>query len=163
MTDEASFNAGSRMPDVDAMDPSQMAEAAAEASGLLRLLANTNRLMILCFLLERERSVGQMEEELGIRQPTLSQQIAILREARLIGQSRREAKVVYYELRDPKVIPVIRALYSVFCAGTDLDAPLAERVATSASPQSIDVPAPVSAAPKRAFADCGVMAVTDPE
>ena len=165
---EASCNAGSQVPEVDGMDPAQMADAAAEASGLLRLLANTNRLMILCFLLERERSVGQMEEALGIRQPTLSQQIAILREARLIGQSRREAKVVFYELRDPKVIPIIQALYGVFCAGTEGAAPIAEPTAgkvdrETTSPRPEEIPAPTSAAPKGILGDCGVMAFTDTE
>lgn len=154
----------------DGMDAAAMASAAAEASGLLRLLANPNRLMILCFLLEGERSVGQMEEMLGIRQPTLSQQIAILREARLIGQSRRQAKVVFYQLRDPKVVPVIRALYGVFCAGTVPAAPTPGAAQGLSVAGTDSVFGSLAASPaassgsilsNSAPTDCGFMAIVD--
>lgn len=72
-----------------------------EAAELLKLMANANRLAILCHLVAGDSSVGQMEEQLAIRQPTLSQQIGELRKAGLI-EDRRKARTVFYRLTDPR-------------------------------------------------------------
>jgi DNA-binding transcriptional ArsR family regulator len=87
------------------------AEAVAE---LLKLLGNPQRLMIACLLAEGERAVGEIEHRLGIRQPSLSQQIGALREAGVI-QGRREAKAVIYRLADDRIQALLTALHDIFC------------------------------------------------
>ena len=84
-----------------------------EASALLGFLANPDRLAILCLLLEGERTVMQFEVALGLRQPSLSQQVGILRRAGLIA-GRRVARQVVYRLCDARVGPVIEALRGLY-------------------------------------------------
>ncbi len=91
-----------------------MGEQAGEAAALLKTLANQNRLMIVCTLVEREHSVGQLEETLGIHQPTLSQQLTVLREAGIVA-TRRDAKQIFYRLAEEKAARLIMALYEIFC------------------------------------------------
>ncbi len=75
--------------------------------------------MLACTLAEGEYSVGELEEMLGIRQPTLSQQLGVLREADIV-ETRREAKQIYYRLVETKAAKLIDALYGIFCKeGTD--------------------------------------------
>ncbi|MFZ2872403.1 ArsR/SmtB family transcription factor, partial [Zavarzinia sp.] len=88
-----------------------MADSAAE---FLKVLANANRLMIVCHLLDGEASVGELETQLGIRQPTLSQQLGILREAGIVI-GRREAKSVIYQLSDERARPLIAVMNQLFC------------------------------------------------
>ena len=92
-----------------------MAVRAGEVSELLRALANPNRLMIVCTLVKGDHSVAQLENDLGIRQPTLSQQLGALRAAGIV-QTRRDAKHVFYRLADAKAAQLIKALYGIFCA-----------------------------------------------
>ncbi|MBS9476379.1 ArsR/SmtB family transcription factor [Ancylobacter radicis] len=91
-----------------------------EASAFLKKLANPDRLLLACALLEGERSVREMEDLLGIRQPGLSQQLAELRAAGLIV-GRKEGKQVFYALADPRVKTFITTMHGLFCApsGTD--------------------------------------------
>ena len=92
----------------------QMQAAAREASGLLKVLSNPDRLMILCHLSQGEARVGELEEALGIVQPTLSQQLTVLREERLVS-TRRDGKNIYYSLASPRALAVIETLYVQFC------------------------------------------------
>ena len=92
----------------------QMQQAAREACGLLKVLSNPDRLLILCYLSQGEARVGQLEEALGIVQPTLSQQLTVLREEELVS-TRREGKNIYYSLASPKALAVIETLYVEFC------------------------------------------------
>ncbi|GLK56645.1 DNA-binding transcriptional ArsR family regulator [Methylopila capsulata] len=85
-------------------------EAAAE---FLKGLSNPNRLMIAARLICGEASVGDLEAELGIRQPTLSQQLAGLRDAGLVT-TRRDAKQVFYRLADEKAAQIVGVLSEVF-------------------------------------------------
>ena len=89
-------------------------ERAGEASDFLKKLANPNRLMIVCALVDGERSVRDLEDSLGIRQPGLSQQIAELRDAGLIA-GRKESKSVFYRLADERVAAIVALLYRMFC------------------------------------------------
>ncbi len=91
-----------------------MIESAREATGFLKALANENRLLILCHLAEGEKSVTQLEKLLGIRQPTLSQQLARLRAEGLV-KTRREAKTIHYSLASCEAGLVIQLLYKMFC------------------------------------------------
>ncbi|MFA5121706.1 ArsR/SmtB family transcription factor [Zavarzinia sp.] len=86
-----------------------------EAAEFLKILANSNRLMIVCHLLHGERSVAELEADLAIRQPTLSQQLGILREAGIVT-SRRDAKSVIYQLADDRARPLIDVMNQLFCA-----------------------------------------------
>ena len=102
---------------MQAEQPNTRAELAAraeEVAELLRTLANRNRLMLVCTLVEGEYSVGQLEEMLGIRQPTLSQQLTVLREAGLV-ETRRDAKQVFYRLTAAKAARLVEALHEIFC------------------------------------------------
>jgi len=89
-------------------------ESAREATAFLKALANENRLLVLCHLTEGEKSVTELEQLIGIRQPTLSQQLARLRTEGLV-KTRREAKTVYYSLANQEVTQVIQLLHQMFC------------------------------------------------
>jgi DNA-binding transcriptional ArsR family regulator len=91
-----------------------MAGNAKKASAFLKALAHENRLMILCILAEGEKSVGELEELLSLRQPTVSQQLARLRANGLVAP-RRDGKTIYYRLASEDAQVVIGAVYDVFC------------------------------------------------
>jgi DNA-binding transcriptional ArsR family regulator len=92
-----------------------LAEKAAEAARLLRLLANENRLLVLCHLAgEGEMSVGALAEAVGLSQPALSQHLALLREDGLVA-TRREAQAVFYRLAEPKVARLLAVLRELYC------------------------------------------------
>ncbi|MCE8514430.1 helix-turn-helix transcriptional regulator [Ruegeria pomeroyi] len=91
-----------------------MASNAARAAGYLKTLAHEGRLMILCHLGAGEKSVGQLEHLLEIRQAAVSQMLARLREEGLVS-TRREGKTVFYSLSDSNTEQVIGLLYSLFC------------------------------------------------
>jgi len=91
-------------------------EQVCNAADFLKALANPNRLMILCFLRDGEFSVSELEEKLDLRQPTLSQQLARLREDDLVD-TRRDGKQIYYSLSNDKVRRTILLLDDMFCSG----------------------------------------------
>jgi DNA-binding transcriptional ArsR family regulator len=86
---------------------------AGEAAELMRLLGNANRLQLLCQIAQGERSVGQLEEQLDIKQPALSQQLAELRKAGLV-QTRRESRSILYSLGEGRVRPLLDMLLVTF-------------------------------------------------
>jgi DNA-binding transcriptional ArsR family regulator len=92
----------------------RMAGSAKRASDFLKALAHESRLLILCILAEGEKSVGELEEILNLRQPTVSQQLARLRADGLVS-TRRDGKVIYYMLASEEARTVIGAIYDVFC------------------------------------------------
>jgi len=96
-------------------------ENAKLASRFLKALANENRLVILCTLADGEKNVGELEEILGIRQPTLSQQLARLRSENLVA-TRRESKQIFYHLASKEAEQVIGLLYELFCSRGDTGA-----------------------------------------
>ena len=91
-----------------------MREAAEEACALMKVLSNRDRLLLLCQLAEGEKNVGELQELLGIMQPTLSQQLAVLREEQLV-ETRREGKNIYYRIASPQAQAVMQVLYTEFC------------------------------------------------
>jgi DNA-binding transcriptional ArsR family regulator len=103
-----------------AMSDTLSAEAATmkakvdEASAFLKKLSNPDRLLVCCALVGAERSVRELEDLLGIRQPGLSQQLAELREAGLIA-GRKDGKHVFYRLADPRVRAVVDTMHRLFC------------------------------------------------
>lgn len=100
--------------DADAADLEVMRESAEKASRLLKALSNQDRLLILCLLAGGEKCVSEVEELLGIRQPTLSQQLARLRADSLVA-TRREGKVVHYRLASSEAGRVMELLYEMYC------------------------------------------------
>lgn len=98
--------------------PSEMARSAASAAAYLKTLAHEGRLMILCHLGSGEKSVGELETLLEIRQAAVSQMLARLREEGLVS-TRRDGKTVYYSLADDSTFEVISLLYRLFCGPQD--------------------------------------------
>lgn len=98
-----------------------MQEHAADAARLMNALGNESRLMILCMLSERERSVGELNEVVPLSQSALSQQLARLRQQGLVN-TRRESQNIYYSLVDGPANKVIHLLHDLYC-GTDAGAP----------------------------------------
>lgn len=97
----------------------QQLRANADAAGqLLKALGNPDRLLLLCQLSQGERNVSELEALLGIQQPTLSQQLAVLRREGLV-ETRREGKLIYYCISSPAALAVINTLYQLFCAGNE--------------------------------------------
>ena len=92
-----------------------MRQAAGQACRLLKVLSNPDRLMILCQLAQGEMRVGEMEEALGIVQPTLSQQLTVLRDEELVS-TRREGKNIFYQLSSPQALALMQVLYAQFCS-----------------------------------------------
>lgn len=95
--------------DVDAMRV-----AAARACGLLKVLGNPDRMMLLCQLTQGEHCVSDLEAVLGIGQPTLSQQLSVLRVERLV-QTRREGKQIFYSIASAEALAVLQLLYELYC------------------------------------------------
>lgn len=95
----------------------KMKASAASATALLKGLANQHRLIILCHLADGERSVGELEALLGMRQPHLSQHLARLRRDALVA-TRRDSRTIYYRLGSSAAARVIRLLYDLYCGNT---------------------------------------------
>ena len=92
----------------------EMAKNAREASEFLKALSHESRLMILCLLMQKERSVTELEQLLNIRQASVSQQLQRLRGERLVT-TRRDGKQIYYSLASEEAKAVIGVLYEIFC------------------------------------------------
>ncbi len=97
------------------LDLEKMHIAAEKACRLMKVLSNPDRLMLLCQLSQGEKRVGELEEILGIVQPTLSQQLTVLRDEELVS-TRREGKNIYYQIASPQALAVMNILYAQFCA-----------------------------------------------
>ena len=94
----------------------QMQAAAGDACRLLKALANPDRLLLLCQLAqEGEMSVGELEAALGILQPTLSQQLTVLRNEALV-ETRRDGKHVIYRVASGPALAVLKVLHQQFCS-----------------------------------------------
>jgi len=95
-------------------DLNQMQAHAQAAASLLKALANENRLMILCSLIDGEISVGDLNAKVPLSQSALSQHLASLRDAGLVA-TRKEAQTVYYRLEGTAAIRVLEVLQSIYC------------------------------------------------
>ncbi|MCZ8182603.1 metalloregulator ArsR/SmtB family transcription factor [Rhabdaerophilum sp. SD176] len=106
----------SELRDGDEFSPEldQLMRKARKASDFLKALSHENRLLLLCLLSEKERSVSDLENILSLRQPTVSQQLARLRLDGLVT-TRRDGKTIYYSLANNDVRQVISIIYSIFC------------------------------------------------
>ena len=91
-----------------------MEAAADRASELLKALANRHRLLIVCQLIDGERSVGDLAEFLGLRDSTVSQHLALLRKDGLVS-ARRDAQTIYYSIASDPAREILTALYRAYC------------------------------------------------
>ncbi len=106
-------------PDLDRLD--EMHEHATEAAQLMKALGNEQRLLVLCNLLERPLSVGELNERVQLSQSALSQHLALLREQGMV-ETRREAQSIYYSLPPGPVTRVMALLQEIFCSSPALKA-----------------------------------------
>ncbi|MCC5886918.1 MAG: helix-turn-helix transcriptional regulator [Gammaproteobacteria bacterium] len=102
------------MPNTAMLEINDMRAAAGEATAALRSLAHEDRLLLLCQLSQGERCVSELQTELDIQQPMLSQQLGVLRRAGLVS-TRREGKRIYYSVTDPRILAVLQTLYEHYC------------------------------------------------
>jgi DNA-binding transcriptional ArsR family regulator len=93
----------------------QLMRKARKASNFLKALSHENRLLLLCLLAERERSVTELETILSLRQSAVSQQLARLRYDGMVD-TRRDGKTIYYSLANEDVRRMISVVYDIFCA-----------------------------------------------
>ena len=93
---------------------SDMQEHARKARDLLKALGHETRLMILCLLSEGEKSVGELEVLMGMRQPSVSQQLARLRADGLVA-TRRDGRTIYYSIGSDEAAQVVALLYDLYC------------------------------------------------
>jgi DNA-binding transcriptional ArsR family regulator len=97
------------------VSPDDMAESAADAARLLRLMSHDGRLMVLCHLSQGERTVGELQAKLGLSQSALSQHLARLRAERLVTAEREGTRMIY-RLSSPAARRVVEVLHGIYCA-----------------------------------------------
>ena len=100
--------------DTTTLDLDKMKISAGKACQMMKVLSNPDRLMLLCQLSQGEKRVGELEEILGIVQPTLSQQLTVLRDEELVT-TRRDGKSIYYQIASPQALAVMNVLFEQFC------------------------------------------------
>ena len=96
------------------IDIDVLRRGASRAVGALKLLGNEDRLLLLCQLSQGEMCVSSLEERLAIRQPTLSQQLGVLR-AEGVVTTRRDGKNIYYRVSDRSLLEMLKVLYRLYC------------------------------------------------
>jgi ArsR family transcriptional regulator len=100
---------------IDNINLIKMQSSADDACRLMKVLSNRDRMMLLCQMSQGEMCVGELEEYLDIQQPTLSQQLTVLRNEELV-ETRREGKQIYYSLSNRVVLEVMNVLYRNYCS-----------------------------------------------
>ncbi|QIL83710.1 helix-turn-helix transcriptional regulator [Diaphorobacter sp. HDW4A] len=98
-----------------ALDIHSLRAHAGEAVSMLKLLGNEDRLLLLCQMAECERTVGELQALTGIAQPTLSQQLGVLRREGVVD-TRREGKFIWYHLADGRALDLMQHIHRLFCA-----------------------------------------------
>ncbi len=97
------------------MPAEAMRSNAQKASGLLKALANENRLMILCLLVEGEMTVSEINAQVDLSQSALSQHLAVLRKDGLVA-TRRESQIIYYRIASQDAGKILETLHGIYCA-----------------------------------------------
>ncbi len=97
------------------MQLASLQTAAAQACALLKVLANPARLLLLCHISQQEYCVRDLERLTEIKQPTLSQQLSVLREKKIVN-TRRDGKQIYYSIASGQALAVMQVLYEQFCS-----------------------------------------------
>jgi DNA-binding transcriptional ArsR family regulator len=104
----------------------RMRGAAGDAAGMLRALSSPHRLMILCELIDGERSVGDLAASLELRQSTVSQHLALLRKDQLVT-ARRDGQTIWYSIASAAARRILETLYEIYCAPTRICAPRSKK------------------------------------
>ena len=99
----------------DSINLEKMQSSADDACRLMKVLSNRDRMLLLCQISQREMCVCELEECLDIHQPTLSQQLTVLRNEELV-QTRRDGKQIYYSLSNRIALEVMNVLYQNYCS-----------------------------------------------
>ncbi len=96
------------------IDITELRKSAGEACSLLKVLANPERLLLLCQMTQGEHAVSELAAATGVEQPTLSQQLTVLRLNGLVA-TRREGKQVFYRITSQNALQVMQVLYALYC------------------------------------------------
>ena len=115
------------MDDTPGLNIERMRQSAGEAVGFLRLLSHPDRLLLLCQLTDGEACVSELQERLDIPQPSLSQQLGVLRREGLVS-TRRDGKHIHYTIADPRILRMLQTLEQLFCTPAAAPSPLPETV-----------------------------------
>ena len=107
--------------DTDVTALASLEAKAEEAARVLAVLANAKRLMALCHLVQGEKSVGDLAERVGLAPAALSQQLARMRDLRLV-ETRRDGQTIFYRLASAEVAAILETLYRLYCAPTEINA-----------------------------------------
>ena len=91
-----------------------MVQNASKAEKMLKLLANSRRLLILCHLVKREYSVGELIELVGLSQSALSQHLAKMRNDGLVA-TKKQGTTIYYRISKPEIEAILSTLYLIYC------------------------------------------------
>ncbi len=102
------------------LPPEEMTEHAGEVAEVLKSIANANRLMILCSLVEGEKQVSVINEQVPLSQSALSQHLARLRREKTVT-TRKEGQTVFYRIADPRIVELMSHIYQLYCAAPDSD------------------------------------------
>jgi DNA-binding transcriptional ArsR family regulator len=100
------------------LNPDAMRAAAMQACALMKVLANPDRLLLLCQLSQGPMCVNDLEAVVGVQQPTLSQQLGVLRDQSLVS-TRREGKQIFYNIASSEALAMIQVLYQLFCGKSE--------------------------------------------
>lgn len=114
MTRKGTSRAVASLPPKMAVKISELQDNARRAAALLKAMSNASRLVILCQLAEGERSVGQLETQVGISQSGISQHLAVLRREHVVC-TRRDKQTVFYSLASEDVVALMATMHRVFC------------------------------------------------
>ena len=96
------------------LEQTKLVENAQRVADILKLLSNHYRLLILCCLIEGELTVGDLNEQINLSQSALSQHLAKLRESKIVV-TRRESQTIYYSIKNPKIVLLLKVLQENFC------------------------------------------------
>ena len=92
----------------------KMQSSAEDACKLMKVLSNRDRMMLLCEIAQEEKCVSELEAALDLHQPSLSQQLTVLRKEKLV-KTRREGQQIYYSLSSQIAVAVMGLLYKYYC------------------------------------------------
>lgn len=87
---------------------------AKDVSNLLKILSTPRRLLLVCLLMNSERCVNELMDELGTSLGNISQHINVLEKAGII-KKRREGIFIFCSIADPKIKKLIKTLHELYC------------------------------------------------
>lgn len=111
---EARSKAEVKLLGTDSVMLASMRASAEQAADLLRSVGSTHRLMILCYLMDGAKTVGEICEAVGARQSLVSQHLTRLRLDGLV-QCERQGHFVHYSMTDTPARDVIAILHKHYC------------------------------------------------